>query len=102
MLIPAWVEGLPGPSPGTTMSTTALTPNPGGDLSPEQVVGRDELIRRFWEILETRSLVHHAPLPLMSWSAPIGLGRARRESPIAVPPAVTTGRHCLRESQPTR
>lgn len=43
------------------MSTTALTPNPGGDLSPEQVVGRDELICRFWEILETRSLVLTAP-----------------------------------------
>ncbi len=31
--------------------------NPGGQLPPSQIVGRDELIRRLWRVLERQSLV---------------------------------------------
>lgn len=31
--------------------------NPGGNISPENVVGRDQMIRRFWETLEDQSVV---------------------------------------------
>jgi len=31
--------------------------NPGGYIPPEDVIGRDELIKRFWRILERQSLV---------------------------------------------
>jgi len=34
--------------------------NPGGQIPPEEVVGRDELIRRIWRILERQSLVLQA------------------------------------------
>jgi hypothetical protein len=33
-----------------------MKPNPGGQLSPEQIVGRDGLIAEIWEILEGRSI----------------------------------------------
>lgn len=33
-----------------------FTPNPGGQLAPEQILGRDELIARMWSILEGRSI----------------------------------------------
>src|SRR5438067_183733 len=31
--------------------------NPGGRLSPDEVFGRDELIRRLWRVLERRGFV---------------------------------------------
>ncbi len=31
--------------------------NPGGQIPPEQVIGRDSLIRHLWRILERQSLV---------------------------------------------
>lgn len=31
-------------------------PNPGGQLSPDQIIGRDDLIARMWGILEGRSI----------------------------------------------
>jgi hypothetical protein len=31
--------------------------NPGGQLNPREVIGRDRLIRNLWRVLETRSLV---------------------------------------------
>ena len=31
--------------------------NPGGQIPPDQVIGRDPLIRRLWRILERQSLV---------------------------------------------
>ncbi len=34
--------------------------NPGGEIPPEEVVGRDDLIRRIWRILERQSLVLQA------------------------------------------
>ncbi len=34
--------------------------NPGGEIPPEEVVGRDALIRRIWRILERQSLVLQA------------------------------------------
>lgn len=40
---------------------TPITPNPGGTLSPEQIVGRNALIRSYWEVLENRSMVLLAP-----------------------------------------
>lgn len=39
------------------MSTNAsLTPNPGGQLSPDSILGRDELIGNLWHILHGRSI----------------------------------------------
>lgn len=38
-----------------------LHPNPGGVLLPEQVIGRDPLIRECWDVLENRSLALLAP-----------------------------------------
>lgn len=35
---------------------SAMKPNPGGQLSPEQIVGRDALIAEMWGILEGRSI----------------------------------------------
>jgi hypothetical protein len=35
---------------------TDLTSNPGGQLAPEAIVGRDELISNIWKILEGRSV----------------------------------------------
>ncbi len=40
---------------------TALLPNPGGVLPPEQVIGRDALIRECWQTLAQRSLALLAP-----------------------------------------
>ena len=34
--------------------------NPGGQLAPSQVIGRDELIARLWRILERQGLVMSA------------------------------------------
>ncbi len=31
--------------------------NPGGQIAPSEVIGRDRLIQRLWEILERQSLV---------------------------------------------
>ncbi len=31
--------------------------NPGGQIDPAQIIGRDELIKRLWEILSRQSLV---------------------------------------------
>ena len=39
------------------METVPMKANPGGQLAPSQVVGRDELVRRLWRILERQSLV---------------------------------------------
>jgi hypothetical protein len=36
------------------MST--MKPNPGGQLDPVDIVGRDPLVRRMWEVLEGRSI----------------------------------------------
>lgn len=33
-----------------------MKPNPGGQLAPDQIVGRDQLIAEFWDILEGRSI----------------------------------------------
>jgi len=38
------------------MHPSALTPNPGGQLSPDSILGRDELIAHLWQILEGRSI----------------------------------------------
>ena len=34
-----------------------MRPNPGGEIAPEHVVGRDALIIRLWEILQRQSLI---------------------------------------------
>jgi hypothetical protein len=34
-----------------------LIPNPGGELAPEEIVGRDALVEQFWEALKRQSLV---------------------------------------------
>lgn len=34
-----------------------LRANPGGQISPDEVIGREQQIRRLWEILERQSLV---------------------------------------------
>jgi len=39
------------------LSLTKLRANPGGQLSPAEVIGRDKQIKRLWEILERQSLV---------------------------------------------
>lgn len=39
----------------------SLVANPGGTLEPIQIIGRDPLILRYWEVLERRSLVLAAP-----------------------------------------
>jgi len=31
--------------------------NPGGQISPSEIIGRDALIQRLWRILERQSLV---------------------------------------------
>lgn len=31
--------------------------NPGGQVAPSEVIGRDELIQSLWEILEQQSLI---------------------------------------------
>lgn len=31
--------------------------NPGGQIAPEDIIGRDDLIRRLWQILERQSLI---------------------------------------------
>jgi len=31
--------------------------NPGGQIPPDEVIGRDALIKRLWRILERQSLV---------------------------------------------
>jgi hypothetical protein len=41
-------------------SLTPMRVNAGGMLSPEQVVGRNQLIRQFWEILSEQSLIINA------------------------------------------
>ena len=38
-----------------------ITPNPGGTLHPDQVVGRDPIVARYWDILQNRSMVLLAP-----------------------------------------
>ncbi|WP_414587283.1 hypothetical protein [Scytonema sp. PCC 10023] len=37
-----------------------LRANPGGQISPDEVIGRDKLIQQFWEILERQSLMLNA------------------------------------------
>ncbi|WP_445637816.1 AAA family ATPase [Nostoc sp. DSM 114161] len=37
-----------------------LRANPGGQISPDEVIGRDKLIEQFWEILERQSLMLNA------------------------------------------
>jgi len=39
----------------------SITPNPGGALAPNHVLGRDAITARYWSILENRSLVLVAP-----------------------------------------
>lgn len=43
------------------MPVDALTPNPGGSLTSEQVLGRDRLIASYWDILARQSLLLLAP-----------------------------------------
>lgn len=43
------------------MPLDALTPNPGGSLTAEQVYGRDRLISGYWETLGQQSLLLLAP-----------------------------------------
>ncbi len=43
------------------MMVPVLTPNPGGTLAPENVVGREVEIARYWQVLERQSLVLVAP-----------------------------------------
>jgi len=38
-----------------------ISPNPGGGLPPAQVLGRDPLIRGFWQSLERQSLALFSP-----------------------------------------
>ncbi len=38
------------------MDEIFLTPNPGGQLAPDNILGRDELIGRMWAVLEGRSI----------------------------------------------
>lgn len=33
-----------------------ITPNPGGKNSPEEILGRDDLIDQIWKILEGRNI----------------------------------------------
>jgi hypothetical protein len=33
-----------------------MKPNPGGQLAPENIVGRDELVTRMWDVLDGRSI----------------------------------------------
>jgi hypothetical protein len=33
-----------------------MKPNPGGQLDPENIVGRDELVTRMWDVLDGRSI----------------------------------------------
>lgn len=35
---------------------TAMKPNPGGQLAPEEIVGRDGLIAAMWDVLSGRSI----------------------------------------------
>ncbi|MBW4592203.1 MAG: ATP-binding protein [Brasilonema angustatum HA4187-MV1] len=37
-----------------------LRANPGGQISPNEVIGRDQLIQQFWEILDRQSLMLNA------------------------------------------
>ena len=37
--------------------TVRLRANPGGEIAPDEVIGRDRLIARLWKVLETRSVV---------------------------------------------
>lgn len=43
------------------MALDALTPNPGGSLTADQVYGRDRLISGYWETLAQQSLLLLAP-----------------------------------------
>lgn len=38
-----------------------ITPNPGGNLTPDEVVGRERTIGRYWDILQKRGIVLLAP-----------------------------------------
>lgn len=38
------------------MNISSMLPNPGGQLSPDSIIGRDQLILRLWQILQGRSL----------------------------------------------
>ncbi|GAB1544107.1 hypothetical protein NUACC21_67830 [Scytonema sp. NUACC21] len=40
--------------------TFRLRANPGGQISPNEVIGRDKLIEQFWDILERQSLMLNA------------------------------------------
>ena len=39
------------------MMTKPLKSNPGGQLAPDEVIGRDRLVARLWDTLEGRSVV---------------------------------------------
>ena len=41
-------------------NVSAMKANPGGNLSPQQVYGRDELIKLLWDRLETQSVLINA------------------------------------------
>ncbi|MFH1463319.1 MAG: hypothetical protein ABIO70_02930 [Pseudomonadota bacterium] len=40
---------------------SSITPNPGGAIHPDTVLGRNEIIERYWDILEMRSMALLAP-----------------------------------------
>lgn len=51
-----------GQSPASALPAPGEIPtNPGGTLLPQHVLGRDELIARYWEVLKTRSIALLAP-----------------------------------------
>lgn len=43
------------------MSAPVLPPNPGGSLHPDQVLGRDLLVDRYWRFLDQQSLALFSP-----------------------------------------
>ena len=43
------------------MSEHSIPINPGGTLRPEDILGRDPLIERYWQILEQQSIALLAP-----------------------------------------
>lgn len=60
--------------------TTAIAPNPGGNLPAPQILGRDELVAELWNVLERQSVALFSPrrvgktsvLRRMAHHAPVG------------------------------
>lgn len=57
----------------------SLTPNPGGTIHPDMVLGRDETIAGYWDILQQRSLALLAPRRLGKTSVCRRMERYPRE-----------------------